>query len=324
MAEVEFRQQLLEDGVISSKATLTPLVGGVSSDIFRVDDGDRVFVVKRALAQLKVADEWHADLSRNQFEVAYLNVVGEILPDVVPKVLSHNPDRGYFTMEHLGDGFRNWKTMLLTGECNPEHARRAGQVLGIIHRETSDRDDLREQFDTTDNFHDLRLEPYLLKTAERHPSVDPQLQAEANRIRNTRQCLVHGDYSPKNLLFGEDRFVLLDCEVAWFGDPAFDVAFLLNHLMIKALHVSDECLNLVREAWTAYRAQVENEVGAALPNLLPALMLARIDGKSPVEYLAAEEQVVIRQFATSLLKSPARDLDDLFRHWKCTFSLFQG
>lgn len=316
MAEIEFRQQLLEDGVISEEATLTPLTGGVSSDIYRVDDGDRIFVVKRALAQLKVADEWRADVSRNQFEVAYLNVVSGILPAVVPKVLSHNPERGYFAMEHLGDGFRNWKTMMLNGECSPEQARRAGQVLGVIHRETWDRDDLRAQFDTTDGFHDLRLEPYLLNTAEKHPDLAPQLRAEADRIRITRRCLIHGDYSPKNLLFGDDRFVVLDCEVAWFGDPSFDVAFMLNHLMIKALHVSADCLELANEAWDAYRAEIENEVEAALPILLPALMLARVDGKSPVEYLAADEQTVIRQFAKSQIENPPTDFADLVRRWK--------
>ncbi|MFT5467853.1 MAG: 5-methylthioribose kinase, partial [Verrucomicrobiales bacterium] len=239
MAETseEFRQQLLDDGAIGPNASLTPLTGGVSSDIYKVEDSDRVFVVKRALEKLKVADDWHADLSRNGFEVAYLNVVSRFLPEAVPKVLFHNPANGYFAMEHLGDGFENWKTTMLAGDCRIEHARRAGEVLGRIHRETWDDSELRAGFETTDNFHDLRLEPYLLKTAERHPDLSQQLLDEADRIRDTRRCLVHGDFSPKNMLFNGDRLVVLDCEVAWFGDPAFDVAFLLNHLMIKALHV---------------------------------------------------------------------------------------
>lgn len=309
-----FRQQLLDDGAISPTATLTPLTGGVSSDIYKVEDGERVFVVKRALAQLKTADEWHADVSRNHHEVEYLKEVARILPDAVPKVLFHNPDRGYFAMEHLGDGFRNWKTMLLAGECRIEHARRAGDVLGRIHRQTRDDAKLRAQFDTTDNFHDLRLEPYLLKTAERHPDLSEQLLAEVGRVRNTRRCLVHGDFSPKNLLFNAGRLVVLDCEVAWFGDPAFDVAFLLNHLMIKALHVDPACLEMVREAWRAYGEDAE--VGRRLPVLLPALMLARVDGKSPVEYLEYDERETIRSFARRSIASPSDSLDQLVEDWR--------
>ena len=62
------------------------------------------------------------------------------------------------------------------------------------------------------------------------------LRAEAERLVTCRSVLVHGDFSPKNLLVSGDRLVIIDCEVAWYGDPAFDLAFLLNHLCLKALY----------------------------------------------------------------------------------------
>ena len=50
---------------------LTPLTGGVSSDIWRVEVADgRSLCVKRALAKLKVAADWEARVSHNAYEWA--------------------------------------------------------------------------------------------------------------------------------------------------------------------------------------------------------------------------------------------------------------
>ncbi len=105
---------LLRDGIIShEKSTATPLLGGIASDIFLVQDADRRFVVKRALQKMKVQDLWLADVSRNHTEYEYLRYVGAILPGAVPAVLAQGD--GYFTMEYLGSEFRNWKEMLHRG-----------------------------------------------------------------------------------------------------------------------------------------------------------------------------------------------------------------
>lgn len=316
-----FRQQLEADGLITlPDTTLESLTGGVSSDIYRVNDGDRVFVVKRALPQLRVAAEWHADIRRNQHEVAYLNHVRRIAPENVPTVLHHNETGGYFAMEHLGRSFRNWKTELLAGRCDVSQAQIAGALLGRIHSETWDDPGLEAEFDTTANFHDLRLEPYLLATGERHPELQSALAAESNRIRKSRQCLVHGDYSPKNLMFEGNRLVVLDCEVAWFGDAAFDIGFLLNHLTIKALHLAahrGECLQMAEAAWQAYANEINRtEIERPLTRLLPMLMLARVDGKSPVEYLSEEARESIRRFTTEAIQQPAENLIDLWSRWQ--------
>ena len=312
----EFRARLLADGVIGEAAELTPLTGGVSSDIYLVDDRGERFVIKRALEMLKVADAWRADVSRNRYEVRYLALVGRFLPDSVPKVLFHDENGGYFGMEYLGDGYANWKSLLMGGECCVDRARVAGETLGMIHRRTWDDQTVRSEFETTSNFQELRLDPYLLTTADRVPEVAPILGQEANRVRESRSCLVHGDFSPKNLLFRDERLIVLDCEVAWYGDPAFDVAFLLNHLMLKALHVDRRCLELVRAAWSGYLGSMDQgDPGASLPVLLPGLMLARVEGKSPVEYLTAQEQDQVRRFAVGELKSPASSLEETVQRW---------
>ena len=316
----EFRQQLLRDGVISGDGAICePLIGGVSSDIYRVEDGDRTFVVKRALSQLKVEAEWYADPARNRYEVAYLQRVREIVAESVPAVFSHSETGGYFTMELLGSEFLNWKSLMLRGHFETDHAKTAGNILGKIHCHTWADADARANFDTTDGFQDLRLEPYLLATAAKHAELNDRIIAEADRIRDSRQCLVHGDFSPKNLLFCGQRMMILDCEVAWFGDAAFDVAFLLNHLVVKSLHVTshrESCLKMVAIAWRAYRSEMaESDIEADVIRLLPMLMLARVDGKSPVEYLDGSEQNLVRQFAIDSIRHPVGKIADWLPLW---------
>ncbi len=316
----QFRQQLLDDGIISGDgAVCEPMAGGISSDIYRVEDAGRIFVVKRALSQLKVEAEWHADPARNGYEVAYLNRVRQIVPESVPTVYSHSEDGGYFTMELLGPEFLNWKTLMLGACCDSNHARTAASILGKIHRETWGNLQIQSEFETTGGFHDLRLEPYLLTSAERHANIRDRIRAEALRIRDSRQCLVHGDFSPKNLLFCEGQMMILDCEVAWFGDAAFDVAFLLHHLVLKSLHVAeqrDACLKMVGGAWSAYRGRLgKDDVEAATVRLVPMLMLARVDGKSPVEYLPDREKDLVRAFAVDSIRHPLEKMSDWLSSW---------
>ena len=322
------RRQLLDDGFLTDPAAkITALTGGVSSDIYRVNDKGRVYVVKRALEKLRVKDDWYADISRNRFELAYLRCVSKFLPDAVPDVLFSNAEHGYFAMEFLSDDFANWKDLLLSGDCKTEHATIAGNVLGTIHRHTWNDQNIRADFESTENFHQLRIEPYLLTTAERHPDLSTWIRAEASRLRNTRLCLVHGDYSPKNMMFSGERLVVIDCEVAWYGDPVFDIAFLLNHLLLKALHLDEhreQCFALAHATWKAYRdalgeTHIVSDLAPTLPTLLPILMLARVDGKSPAEYLDDEQKrQTLRDFIYRTMIQSPKNVTVLINNWQET------
>ncbi len=317
---------LLRDGLIATgPVVIEPLTGGVSSEIYRVEQNGRVFAVKRALRKLKVADDWFVDLSRNASEVEFLRCVAGLLPDAVPAVLAASKADGYFAMEFLGEGFDNWKTRLLAGSCRPADARRAAEVLAAIHAGTWDDDAIRARFETTPNFIALRLDPYLLTTGRRHPDLEPFFIDEVGRIQATRRCLVHGDYSPKNLLLKGDRLVVLDCEVAWFGDPAFDVAFLLNHFFLKSLHVREaraEFFPMIETFVQAYRLGLGGErfaeISGPVPRLMLMLMLARVDGKSPVEYLRENEpkKNLVRRFTRERIPQPPENLAMLLAEWK--------
>lgn len=319
----EFLEVLRRNGhVRDPRASLVPMQGGVSSEIYLVEDGVRKFVVKRALARLKVKDDWFADVGRNRSERDYMECVGRMMPGAVPQLLFSSEDAGYFGMEYLGEDFVNWKHLLLAGEFSAVHAGMAGRILGEIHRRTAGDEGLRKQFDTTRNFHQLRVEPYLLTTGARHPALRSLFDAEAQRIEATREALVHGDFSPKNILIRGDRMVLLDCEVAWYGDPVFDVAFFLNHLFLKSLHLAPRSCGgdeMVDAFWHAYAKERSADEALAIEKrlvpLLLMLLLARVDGKSPVEYLAAPKQNFIRTFVGKHLPSPPKNLSALKEIW---------
>jgi aminoglycoside phosphotransferase (APT) family kinase protein len=309
---------LRSDGVVHSPcAKMTPLPGGVSSEIYRVDDGEDTFVVKRALARLNVKDEWTADIARNVYERRYLEYVGGFLPQSVPALRKTGPARDYFVMEYLGPGHRTWKEILLDGSFDPAHAAAAARILGQIHRFSFGDPDAVTLFGGHSCFDQLRLEPYLLTTGRRHPKLEDLFRAEAQRLAATSECLVHGDFSPKNILIGSDRFVILDCEAAWYGDPAFDVCFMLTHLFLKGLLHSGApgSLELIRAFWQEYTRVAGCTLDDRVPRLLLMLLLARMDGKSPVEYLTERQRGFVRRFAYAYLPGPMLSFTELSDSW---------
>jgi aminoglycoside phosphotransferase (APT) family kinase protein len=322
--------ELYAEGLLGTpQARAVPLSGGVSSEILLVDDGTRQLVVKRALPKLRVKEDWFADVSRNRHEQEYLDYVAAILPQAVPRIVYRNPRQGYFAMEYLGEGFQNWKAQLLAGQADARTAGEAARILGTIHRHSWGEPVARQRFQTTPNFFQLRLNPYLLTTGSRHAELRETFEAEARRLAGTALCLVHGDYSPKNLMVCGPRVVVLDCEAAWYGDPAFDVAFLLNHLCLKALvntPLAALYLELARGAWSAYRGILEDAQLAGLEqrtaHLLLMLMLARVDGKSPVEYLDPPRQQLVRRFVRQELPRRPTTLAEVLAAWESELATF--
>ncbi|MFO1414776.1 MAG: aminoglycoside phosphotransferase family protein [Burkholderiales bacterium] len=296
---------------------LVPLAGGVSSDIYRAELPSRVVCVKRALARLKVAADWRVPVDRNRYEVEWMRVAGAIVPSAVPEVLGEDRAAGAFAMTWLPpERYPVWKALLAEGGGTVADAARVGDVLGRIHAATADRPDIARRFATDDLFHAIRLDPYLVTAAHANPDLAPQLHALVATTAATRRVLVHGDFSPKNLLVGPDGPVILDAECAWFGDPAFDLAFVLNHLLLKQVWkppLAGPLADMYGALVSAYRAHVAWEPPEALDArtaaLLPGLLLARVDGKSPVEYLTdAADRERVRSFARARVAQPPASL----------------
>jgi aminoglycoside phosphotransferase (APT) family kinase protein len=303
---------------------ITPLTGGVSSDIGLVEAGERRFCVKRALPRLKVAAVWEAPVERNAAEAAWMRAVARWLPSAVPRILGEDAEAGVFAMEYLApEEHRLWKTQLLAGSVEPDFAAAVGGDLAIIHARSAADPGVREAFANDDTFEAIRIEPYLRATGRAHPQLAPRFEALACTTLSTKRALVHGDVSPKNILQGPLGPVFLDAECAWFGDPAFDLAFCLNHLLLKGARIEADRMSYVAAFSAlaeAYLAGVDWEsvdgLEARAAALLPALFLARVDGKSPVEYLTLEsERTAVRRAAAPLIADPPRRLIDVANVW---------
>jgi aminoglycoside phosphotransferase (APT) family kinase protein len=321
-----FAQALRELGLAGEEELVgEPLTGGVSSDIWRIETRQGPVCAKRALARLRVEADWRAPIERNRYEARWMREADAAMPGSAPQVLGQHPALGVLVMSYLPPTqYRLWKAMLREGQADAATAQAVGRLLVRIHAHAAAQPGLATQFDTDRIFHDIRLEPYLLATARRHPDLQPVLHALVERTIAHKRTLVHGDVSPKNILIGPCGPVLLDAECAWWGDPAFDLAFCLNHLLLKCLwHPPARegfraCFDALAAAYLEGvdwepRADLEARTAA----LLPGLLLARVDGKSPVEYLTEEAQRdAVRRTARALLVAPASGLAQVAAAWR--------
>jgi aminoglycoside phosphotransferase (APT) family kinase protein len=306
-------------------ATFTPLTGGVSSLIVKVQTEADCFCVKRALPQLKVSALWEAPVKRNHDEVRWLKFAHRVAPNAVPDILGEDEQDCVFAMTYLAaNEYPVWKQRLLDGHVQPETATSVATLLVALHAASAADAQLCRSFDHDDDFMAIRLSPYFLHAASKHPGVADTLEALVKQTLNHKTALVHGDVSPKNILVGPNGPVLLDAECACFGDPAFDLAFVLTHLMLKCVW---------RPVDTAsYLTSFDNLSGSYLRGvswessdlleartclLLAAMLLARIDGKSPVEYLTnSTQQEFVRQHGLRWLQHPPKRLAEMRNLWK--------
>ncbi len=301
-----------------------PLTGGVSSDIWRIDLPDGPICIKRALPKLRVNADWQAPVERNIYEARWMRVASQAVPNAAPALLGQDEATGTLAMAYLPpERYPLWKALLRDGVVDIGFAASVADTLGRIHAATAANPPLASAFPTDAIFYDIRLEPYLAHTGRVHPDLADRMRQLITTTQRNKHALVHGDVSPKNILCGPDGPVFLDAECAWWGDPAFDLAFCLNHLMLKCLWVPGARAALMESfhAMTAaYLPLVTGEPSAALEaraaHLLPALFLARVDGKSPVEYITRDaDRARVRLVARRLLADPPDRLADVVRTW---------
>lgn len=302
----------------NATSTIRPLGGGVSNIVFAVENQPRPLIVKQSLPRLRVADDWPAPMERLLTEAEALRLAADLTPDDVPPIAFVDHDL-YALAEHRAPlDWRDWKTLLLAGIAAPAVAARLGHVLATWHNATRNRAGLPARLLDPQPYELLRLDPYYRTVARRAPDLAPTIEKYLNALRDGRSCLVHGDFSPKNVLVSPDaqRLWVIDFEVAHYGDPAFDVAFLLSHLVLKSLHRPERASGYDACAASfirAYQHQVD-------PGLMPerryilghvgCLLLARVRGKSPAEYLDQAQRAW--DLGKTLATHPVEALDDLF------------
>jgi 5-methylthioribose kinase len=306
-------------GCPAGELKLTPLGGGVSNLVYLIETATIRCVAKQALGKLRVEQDWFCSPHRIHREAAAMRALGPVLPaGSISALLFEDFENGIICMEAAPADALPWKDLLMRGEFDERPARETGLLHAAWIRESAGRPEWGEEFGGVQTFIDLRVDPYFRSTAARHPDLAGHFASLERECLQRRISLVHGDLSPKNLLVTKRTVTLIDHEVIHWGDPAFDAAFLTNHLIIKAFYHGNQTprlLALARAYWGALLAGV----GPALSWIEPAamaylggLMLARVDGKSPAEYLDENMRVVVRNRARALLASPPPDCEEAF------------
>jgi aminoglycoside phosphotransferase (APT) family kinase protein len=314
------RRLMHELGLAGPQARIvaTSLTGGVSSDVLRVDVDGQAYCAKFALEVLRVAARWEAPVHRNRTEYAWLEFAAGVAPESVPRLFGHSEREQGFAMEMITGEARNWKDELLAGRIDSAIAREAGRLLGRLHAASVRRAPDPDHFGSVKDFFALRVEPYFIHLIATYPQLETRVAALTEQYRQCRIALVHGDVSPKNILVRGGMPLLLDAECATMGDPAFDFAFCLNHLLLKSVHIPESeaaLLCAARTLWAGYCEHLDWEPVATLETrvaeLVPLLLLARVDGKSPVEYLSAEARQTVRSIALDLIGRPAATIEHI-------------
>jgi aminoglycoside phosphotransferase (APT) family kinase protein len=301
----------------------TNLAGGVSNRTVLVTrPGGEQWVLKQALSKLRVPVDWFSSPERVHREALGLRWLAQLAPPgTIPQLVFEDFEHHLLAMLAVPQPHDNWKSLLLGGQLKVEHIHQFAQLLGTIHRRAFERRaEVEPVFADRSFFESLRLEPYYSYTATQVSGAAPFIQALIDETRTLALTLVHGDYSPKNILvYRQGQLILLDHEVIHFGDPAFDMGFSMTHLLSKAHHLSQLRLNFAQAALQYWQLYLEalgavpwrNKFEARAVRHTLACLLARVAGRSPLEYLAAPIRQRQREVATALMLNPPTTMPNL-------------
>jgi 5-methylthioribose kinase len=309
-------------------ATAVPLAWGVSNVVLRVEpQGLPPLVVKQSQPQLRTKIEWLSRCERIYREADVLRALETVLPPgVLPKVLFEDRENYVLGLEAVCPGHVVWKASLLRGEVNHAVAKRLGLFLATMHSGTWQRPEVLPDPDDWSLFDELRIDPFYRWLARHHPEQRGDLEDLIAEMAAHRVCLVHADFSPKNVLVNWPQVSLVDFETGHFGDPAFDLGFFLSHLLLKCLLFDnrEEWMRLIECFLSTYQARMakqnlSDECAAAWQRTTrhtAACLWARVDGKSPVDYLSRlADQEFVRKFAGATLQNPLSDLRRFVREF---------
>jgi aminoglycoside phosphotransferase (APT) family kinase protein len=320
------RDYLLASGRVTESDVLrfSTLAGGVSNRTVLVERSDGPsWVMKQALAKLRTSADWFSDPARVHREALGIRWLTKLAPPgTITPLVFEDFDHHLIAMHAVSLPHENWKAMLMAGNVQLDQVQQFARLLATIHVAAAERaGELREVFDDVTYFESLRLEPYYGYASQQVPQAASFLVRLIDQTRARRQTLVHGDYSPKNILVHNGRLVLLDHEVIHWGDPAFDLGFALAHLLSKARHLAqhrDIFAGAAGEFVRSYAAVARSagfypEITASMLDHTLGCLLARVAGRSPLEYLSSVEKATQQRAVLSLMLDRPRTMDELIK-----------
>lgn len=323
------RDYLVDHGRIADDEPVAVecLAGGVSNLVLKISPRTTApFVLKQSRAQLRTKADWFSRVERIFREAEAQRALSPLLsPRAVPRVLFEDRENFCFAMSAIRPDHAVWKLQLLSHIVDPMVFELAGGTLGDIHAKSAGHPELLADPQDTVVFFELRVDPFYRRIADVHPSISSAVARLIEEMEAHSICLVHADFSPKNLLVHPDGLSLVDYETVHYGDPAFDLGFFFSHLWLKAVALPSmrtQLIDGIEQAWKSYQTQLNaTPNGISLLELsrravphLAACLLSRVDGKSPVDYLTqTAHQEFVRGLALRWLHKAPANFDDALR-----------
>lgn len=295
--------------------------GGVSGTVVYIDRPGRPLIIKQALAQLKVKETWLCDPNRMSIEYESNKIYHQLMPENAPEVYFYDGENYIYGREAVPEGCNMWKADLLDGLLDFKVAQKSIETLAVVHQGCSGNPAVAAKFADKKIFHDLRISPYITFTVGKHPQLKAYADRVSAELMEKSITLVHGDYSPKNIMVVGRGISVLDYEVAHYGHPAFDLAFFSNHFILKAVknrQFAQAYLNMLSYMIDLYFTRMDYmdraELESCYIRTLALLMIARVDGKSPVEYLTqeSEKQQIVREMTFGIVEGKVEKFSDAF------------
>ena len=298
------------------------LEGGVSSEVYKVVTKKKVFCIKRSLRKLLVKKEWIVDQNRLYYEFLWLKHCKKILIENIPETFEYNDEKKYVVMEYFDDKkFKTLKELYFQKKISFNAIKSISRNLFDIHLLSSNEKTKKIFKKNNTNFYDLRLDPYFNEVARVYPNLKKIVEKINRDYKYFSSTLVHGDFSPKNILINNNKIIYLDAECCNYGDPVFDLVFFSNHLIIKSIYFKSEKSKFLK-AYKLFYDQYLNSLSkidkknylVRIFNMTPIMLLARVDGKSPVEYIISDKlKNVIREKSFKIINSKILHLNDIVR-----------
>ena len=298
---------------------------GVSSDIWYVKtETGFEFCIKRALKKLTVKEDWYAPISRSNFEASYFKACHNVNPRSFPKILGHDKKNYILAMEWFKPKkYILWKKQLLDVAFDIKDGVSISDILNKKHSYFNNKFNFKKEFENDKTFYDIRIEPYIIFTSKSYPEHKNYFIDAAKSLVSNKKTLIHGDFSPKNILIGPDFPVILDAETACWGDPIFDLAFCNNHIILKSILNSTnkkKYMLLSKEFIENYINKInwedKNSFIDRFFKLVPLLILARLDGKSPIEYFQDKHVKKARTLSLKVLNNKIENINSFFSTWE--------
>ena len=316
---------LTERKLLSGNATVEVLTGGVSCVVLAVTSDEREVVVKQALPELKTKAKWVADQRRAIVEAEAMRVYQSITPDSVPELIDCDEANFTLTMSRLPNTCTNWKQDMLEGRIHPEMGEKLGKILAQWHNATAVDAAIKAKFMEGELFEQLRVSPFYRAVAAKNPNLQAVINSLIEEITNEKIALVHGDFSPKNILATpENSPIVLDFEVAHTGNPVFDLAFVSAHLLCKTIRtqsasekaaITSTALKFLGSySQTSQTSRIS--IAKSLPQHVALIALARVEGISPVNYLDEPAQQKLVAITNAALLDSTMTYEQLFESAK--------